>query len=106
MRAIIVSRVYADPSTRGKLKALAGLGVGVAAAVPDRWTPVGLGAEQQTGYGDDAGVRTVPIPVRGSTAPGNDLTWGRAPLRRFLTDFRPELIQIEEEPWTRAASSC
>src|SRR5687768_12459076 len=66
VRAIVVSRVYADPSTRGKLKALAGLGVSVAAAVPDRWTPVGLGAEQQTSYGDDAGVRTVPIPVRGS----------------------------------------
>jgi glycosyltransferase involved in cell wall biosynthesis len=105
VRAIVVSRVYADPSTRGKLKALAGLGVIVAAAVPDRWSPLGLGAEQQTSYGDDAGVRTVPIPVRGSTAPGGDLTWNRAPLRQFLTDFRPELIQIEEEPWTRAASA-
>jgi glycosyltransferase involved in cell wall biosynthesis len=106
VRAIVVSRVYADPSTRGKLKALAGLGVSVAAAVPDRWTPVGLGAEQQTSYGDDAGVRTVPIPVRGSTAPGGDLTWSRSPLRRLLTDFRPELMQIEEEPWTPAASTA
>jgi glycosyltransferase involved in cell wall biosynthesis len=106
VRAIVVSRVYADPSTRGKLKALAGLGVTVAAAVPDRWSPLGLGAEQQTSYGDDAGVRTVPIPVRGSTAPGGDLTWNRAPLRRLLTDFSPELIQIEEEPWTRAASAA
>ena len=68
MRAVVVSRVYADPSTRGKLKALAALGVSVAAAVPDRWSPAGLGAEQQTVWGDDGGVRTVPIPVRGSTA--------------------------------------
>ena len=105
MRAVVVSRVYADPATRSKLKALAGLGVSIAAAVPDHWSPVGLGAEQQTSFGDDAGVRTVPIPVRGSTAPGGDPAWTRAPLRRLLTDFRPELIQIEEEPWTRAAST-
>jgi glycosyltransferase involved in cell wall biosynthesis len=102
----VVSRVYADPATRGKLKALAGLGVSVAAAVPDRWSPLGLGAEQQTVWGDDGGVRTVPISVRGSTSPDADPTWSRSALRHLLTDFRPELIQIEEEPWTRAASTA
>jgi glycosyltransferase involved in cell wall biosynthesis len=101
----VVSRVYADPATRGKLKALAGLGVSVAAAVPDRWSPLGLGAEQQTVWGDEGGVRTVPISVRGSTSPDADPTWSRSALRRLLTDFRPELVQIEEEPWTRAAST-
>ena len=101
----MVSRVYANPATRGKLKALAGLGASIAAAVPDHWAPLGLGVEQQTSYGDDAGVRTVPIPVRGSTAPGGDPSWSRSALRRLLTDFRPELIQIEEEPWTRVAAS-
>jgi glycosyltransferase involved in cell wall biosynthesis len=106
VRAVVVSRVYADPATRGKLKALAGLGVSLAAAVPDRWSPPGLGAEQQTSYGDDAGVRTVPIPVRGSTAAGGDPVWTRTALRRLFTDFRPELIQIEEEPWTRAAATA
>ena len=100
-----MSRVYADPANRGKLKALAGLGVSIVAAVPDRWSPAGLGAEQQTSFGDDAGVRTAPIAVRGSTAPGADPSWARAPLRRLLTDFRPELIQIEEEPWTRGAAT-
>ena len=104
MRAVVVSRVYADPSTRGKLKALAALGVSVAAAVPDRWSPAGLGAEQQTVWGDDGGVRTVPIPVRGSTAPDADPSWSRSALRRLLTEFKPEIIQIEEEPWTRAAA--
>jgi glycosyltransferase involved in cell wall biosynthesis len=106
VRAVVVSRVYADPATRGKLKALAGLGVAVAAAVPDRWSPLGLGAEQQTVWGDDGGVRTVPIAVKGSTAPDADPTWSRSALRRFLTDFKPELIQIEEEPWTRAAATA
>jgi glycosyltransferase involved in cell wall biosynthesis len=102
----VVSRVYADPATRGKLKALAGLGVSIAAAVPDRWSPLGLGAEQRTGYDDDGGVRVVPIAVRGRTAPAADPSWARATLRRLLTDFRPELIQIEEEPWTRGASTA
>jgi glycosyltransferase involved in cell wall biosynthesis len=106
MRAVVVARAYADPAARGKLKALAGLGVAIAAAVPDRWSPAGLGAEQQTSYGDDAGVRTGPSPVRGSTSPGADPSWGRAPLRRLLTDFRPELVQIEEEPWSLAAAGA
>jgi glycosyltransferase involved in cell wall biosynthesis len=106
VRAIVVSRVYADPATRGKLKALAGLGVSVTAAVPDRWSPPGLGAEQQTVWGDDGGVRTVPISVRGGTSPDADPTWSRSALRHLLTDFRPELVQIEEEPWTRAASTA
>lgn len=106
MRAVVISRVYADPATRGKLKALAGLGVSVAAAVPDRWSPLGLGAEQQTVWGEDGGVRTVPISVRGTTSPGADPSWSRRALRHLLTEFRPELIQIEEEPWTRAASTA
>ena len=105
MRAVIVSRVYADPATRGKLKALAGLGVALAAAVPDRWTPLGLQIEQKTSYGDDGGVRTVPIAV-GSGAPGGDPGWSGTAFRRLFTDFRPDLVQIEEEPWSRAAAAA
>lgn len=106
MRAVIVSRVYADPANRGKLKALAGLGVSVAAAVPDRWTPAGTTAPQQTSWGDDSGVRTVPIGVRGPTLPGADPGWNSAALRRLLTEFRPDVVQIEEEPWSRAAATA
>ena len=106
MRAVVVSRLFADPAARGKLKALAGLGVSVAAAVPDRWSPLGLGTEQQTIFGEEAGVRTVPIPVRGSTGPDGNPTWSRSALRRLMLDFKPELVQIEEEPWTRAAATA
>ena len=69
MRALVISRVYADPSARGKLRALAGLGATIAAAVPDRWVPAGLTEQQQTAWGDDGGVRTVPVPIRGSAIP-------------------------------------
>ena len=55
---------YADPAARGKLKALAGRGVTVVAAVPERWVPPGLMAPQKTVWGDDGGVKTVPIGLR------------------------------------------
>jgi glycosyltransferase involved in cell wall biosynthesis len=98
-----MSRVYADPAARGKLKALAGLDLAVAAAVPDRWVPAGLSHEQQTAWVDDARVRTVPIPIRGNAADLNP-RWRASALRTLLTDFRPDIIQIEEEPWTRGAA--
>ncbi len=99
MRALLLSQVYADPASRGKLKALAGRGVAVAVAVPDRWTPPGLQTQQSTGWGDDGGVRTVPVAVRGPD-------WSASALRRLLTDFNPDLLQIEEEPWTPPAATA
>ena len=106
MRAVIVSRVYADPASRGKLKALAGLGISVAAAVPERWAPTGVRGERQTSFGEDGGVRTVPVGVRGPTGPGTDPAWNTGALRRLLSEFRPDLLQVEEEPWTRAAATA
>ncbi|HEX6106228.1 MAG TPA: glycosyltransferase, partial [Gemmatimonadales bacterium] len=103
MKAVVVSRVYADPAARGKLKALVGQGVTLAVAVPDRWMPRGLQKEQKTSYGDDGGVRVVPVPV-GRGGPDDDPTWNSGALRRLLGEFRPDLVQIEEEPWTRAAA--
>ncbi|HET9040611.1 MAG TPA: hypothetical protein VFN40_10595, partial [Gemmatimonadales bacterium] len=105
MRALVISRVYADPSARGKLRALAGLGATVAAAVPDRWVPAGLVEQQQTSWGDDGGVRTVPVPIRGSALPEANPYWHGATVRALLTDFRPELVQIEEEPWSNGAAA-
>jgi glycosyltransferase involved in cell wall biosynthesis len=93
MRAVLLGSAYADPAARGKLKALAGRGVTVAAAVPDHWTPPGLRRQQKTAWGDDAGVRTVPVP-----------DWNTSALRRFLAEFKPDIVQIEEEPWSAAAA--
>lgn len=105
MRALVVSRVYADPAARGKLRALSGLGVTVMAAVPDRWVPSGLVQPQQTAWGDDGGVRTVPVPIRGSALPAGDPFWHGGSIRGILTDFRPEVVQIEEESWTNGAAA-
>ncbi|MGN6393589.1 MAG: glycosyltransferase family 4 protein [Gemmatimonadales bacterium] len=105
MRALVISRVYADPATRGKLRALAALGVTVSAAVPDRWVPAGLAQQQQTTWGDDGGVRTVPVPIRGRALPTADFFWHAGTVRGLLNDFRPEIVQIEEEPGSNAATA-
>lgn len=103
MRAAIVSHLYADPANRAKLKALADLGVSVTAAVPDRWIP-NAGAAQTTRGGDDGGVRVVPIPVEGPVAEPGELLWNAKAVRKLLTEFEPDVIHIEEEPWTQPAS--
>jgi glycosyltransferase involved in cell wall biosynthesis len=104
MRAIILSHAYIDPEQRGKLRALAGLGCTLSVAVPDRWEVRRQDRELVATWGDDAGVRIVPIPVRGASGPHDSGRWRRGPLKRLLTDFRPDILQIEEEPWTRAAA--
>lgn len=104
MRAILVSHAYVSRSSRGKLRALNALGCSVAAAVPARWPdPRGMGT-LETEWGDDAGVGIVPIPVRGDLAEADGVRWDRRSLRRLLKDFRPDVVQIEEEPWSRAAA--
>ena len=100
MRAAIVSHAYLDPAARGKLRALAGLGCAVAVAVPERWPgPDGRGEVVAT-YLDIGGVRIVPIRTSGGARP----TWHRRDLDRLLADFRPEVVQVEEEPETPAAA--
>jgi glycosyltransferase involved in cell wall biosynthesis len=103
MRAVIVSHLYADPANRAKLRSLAGLGVSLAVAVPDRWA-ANDGRSHNTTWGDDTGVRVVPIAVRGRMAEPARLHWNTKTLRRLLTDFRPDVLHIEEEPWTQPAS--
>ena len=97
MRAVIVSHAYLDPAARGKLKALTTLGWSVSVAVPEQWTT--KGPEFKASWGTDGGVRVVPIPVSGTR-------WKRRALRSLFTDFRPDIVQIEEEPWTQAAHTA
>jgi glycosyltransferase involved in cell wall biosynthesis len=104
MRAVIVSHTYIDPATRGKLRALAGLGCTLTVAVPARWSPTLRGPLLEASWGNDAGVRVVPIPVRGERGEGVD--WRVRELHRMLSDFRPDVVHIEAEPWTPAAAAA
>jgi glycosyltransferase involved in cell wall biosynthesis len=105
VRALIFSRAYANPANRGKLMALASLGTTLAAATPDRWTPTGLQREQQTSFGEEAGVRIVPVPIGRSARSRGNPRWNARALRRLLGDFKPDIVQIEEEPSTRGAAT-
>ena len=103
MRAVITSHLYADPANRAKLRSLTGLGVTLAVAVPEQWS-AGDGTTRQTEGGDDSGVQIVPIPVLGPLADPDRLRWNPKAVRQLLADFRPELLHIEEEPWTQPAA--
>ena len=103
MRAVIVSTTYIEPATRGKLKALVSLGCTLSVAVPARWSTTARSSVLTASWGNDGGVRIVPIPV---TVPrGDSAQWSRRDLDRLFGDFRPEIVQIEAEPWSAVAAT-
>ena len=94
MRALVISTDAIDPSQRGKLRALEGMGCAVALAIPADWPPDGPKVE----FGSDGGIQVAPIQVRGGDDPAT-LRWRGGGLGRFLTEFRPDIVQVEGEPW-------
>jgi len=96
VRAVIVSHTYANPERRGKLRALVGQGAALAVAVPARWEAPGAPGGTVTTFADDAGVRIVPTATSGRDETGAPIAWRSRALRRLLTDFRPDVVQIEE----------
>jgi len=94
VRALVLSSQYAETQHRGKLRALAGLGVEIAAAIPNG--SVGL----------DGGVRLLPIEASGDAADPASLRWRARVLKKTLAEFRPALVQIEEEPGTQGAAAA
>lgn len=105
VRAVIISHTYANPAARGKLHALAGQGVALAAAVPEEWRAPGATEPFRTRFSEENGVRIVPVVTRGIDAGGIPSSWRVSALRQLLTDFRPDIVQVEEEPFTRAAAA-
>ena len=103
MRAVVLSHAYLEPARRGRLRALAGLGCELAVAVPDRW-PLMPGLLTRPQWEDDGGIRIVPVAVGGPIEDPDEVRWSGRALRRLLKEFRPDILQIEEEPWTRAAA--
>jgi glycosyltransferase involved in cell wall biosynthesis len=103
VRAVVVSHLYADPANRTRLKALAALGVDIAAIVPERWVHQD-GVSQTTVSPSDGGIQVVPVPVRGFPARPGLLLWNAKVLRREVGRLKPDLLHIEEEPWTQPAA--
>jgi glycosyltransferase involved in cell wall biosynthesis len=103
MRSVIVSTIYLDPAARGKLRALAGLGCTLSVAVPARWAATAKGPTLTAAWSDDGGVRVVPITL--SDPYGEAARWHADDLRRLLSEFHPDLVQIEAEAWTPSAAT-
>src|SRR3989442_674914 len=101
-RILVVSSTYVDPANRGKLRALAARDLDVTVGVPQRWREAGLGRTLQVGWERQSGVEVFPIPVTGSGKADRLRYAGRA-LASLLRDKRPDLVQVEEEPGTKAA---
>jgi glycosyltransferase involved in cell wall biosynthesis len=102
VRALVVSRLYADATTRGKLRALAGLGCTIGAVVPASWRPGPGHPPRATEFGNDGAVRIFPVAVRGTDG---DTAWESAGLKRALAEFRPDLVQVEEAPSSTVAAA-
>lgn len=94
MRAVVLSHEYADPARRGKLKALAGLGCAITAAVPGGASSV------------DGPLRIASIRAGAAGTSPQRQSWSRRGLTTLLRDLRPDLLQIEAEPHSRAAAAA
>src|SRR6266571_3240492 len=101
-RVVLVSHTYIPAATRGKLRALAARGLDVTVGVPQHWREAGLGRTLEIGWERQNGVEVFPIPARYHGSVDTLRFAGRA-LLALLRDKRPDLIQVEEEPTSRAA---
>lgn len=103
MRTAILSSAYVDPAARGKLRALAGLGCAVTALVPERWEGPD-GRPLRSSWEENGEVRVAPVAVAGSADTPEGPRWSGRGIRKLLREAAPEIVQIEEAPWSRAAA--
>src|SRR5712692_3234440 len=96
-RVLIASHVYVEPTSRGKLRALAGRGLELTVAVPQRWRDPVLDRTRETSWERTQALEIFPIPVTHSGEPG-ETRFGTRALAALVRDKRPELVQIEAEP--------
>jgi glycosyltransferase involved in cell wall biosynthesis len=102
MRVGVVSHTYVVPANRGKLEAVARkAGVELLLLVPRRWTNRDLG--HVVWAAPTAGAfRTVPLGAWASPVAAL-LVYSPLALWRELRRFGPDVVHLEEEPWSVAA---
>jgi len=94
VRAAVLSHQFTDSANRRKLRELASLGWSITVAVPN--------GSAET----DGALRIAPIPASGPDDRPHAWRWRGRALRRLLTDTRPDLVHIEEEPGSPAADAA
>lgn len=91
MRALVLSHHALDPANRQKLRELSGHGWEVTLATP--------GGNADT----DGPIRLAPLAVSGTLEDPASLQYKARSVRRLLSDFRPGIVHVEEEPGTQPA---
>lgn len=103
MRVAVISHTYVIAANRGKLAALARLpGLELLAITPARWrnrdTAQTVAAEPRV----DSQCR-MAVLAAWCAGPSSLLIYSPSALFQVLRDFRPDIVHLEEEPWTLAA---
>jgi glycosyltransferase involved in cell wall biosynthesis len=101
MRVVVISHTYVVAANRGKLRALAAAGHDVLLVVPRRWTNRDVGRVIDAEPGAEP-FAMVTLAARG-TSYGALLTYSPLGLWRAVRAFAPDVIHVEEEPWSLAA---
>src|SRR2546428_2855863 len=103
MRIVVISHTYVLEANRGKPEALARLpGLEVLLVVPRTWRNRDL-AQRSRADPPQAGPLSV-VPLRAwSFGSGSLIAYAPLALFRLLRCFQPDLIHLEEEPWSVAA---
>ena len=103
MRVAIVSHSYVLNGNRGKVHAVARLpGLDVLLIVPQKWTNRDIGQRLRA---EPPGVRPLSVAALPAwpDSSGSLITYDPFALLRVLKRFRPDLVHVEEEPWSFAA---
>lgn len=103
MRVAVISHTYVLHANRGKVDALARIGgLEVLLVVPRIWRNRDIG---QRFRAEPAVAGSIPITTlrAWSLGSGSLISYGPAALIRALQRFRPDVVHLEEEPWSLAA---
>lgn len=103
LRIAIISHSYVVDANRGKLECLAKLpGLEVLLVLPRRWKNRDTGQTFHASVHSQSSFRVVPIAAW-SLGSGSLITYSPVGLWKNLRHFRPDVIHLEEEPWSLAA---
>ncbi len=103
MRVALISHTYVLQANRGKPKALARVpGLAVLVVIPRTWRNRDQRERFRAEAPEPGPPLVAPLPAL-SCGSGSVISYGPLALLRVLRDFRPDLVHLEEEPWSCAA---
>ena len=100
-KILILSHAGVLEVNRAVFQELASLGEDVAMIVPREWKGDLIRGLRFQARDNDRSLRVIPLPVAFSGK--GSLFFYRSSLRRALAGWKPELIFLDEEPWSLAA---